>query len=65
VDIISNEGRYLYQTRIPYLPKFRCELKATRNGCIYLIDKTDKDKDGNSIPKIKKWVIENYDSIKY
>lgn len=65
VDIISKDGRYLYQTRIPYLPQFRCELKAISNGCIYLIDHRDKDKGGNPIFKVKKWIIENYDSIKY
>lgn len=65
VDIISKDGRYLYETKVPYLPQFRCELKAIRNGCIYLIDKKDKDKDGNLIYRVKKWVIENYDSMKY
>ena len=59
VDIFSKDGRYLYQTEFPCLPKF------IRNGSFYYIEKDDRDKDRDPIYKIKKLTIKNYNSIKY
>lgn len=59
VDIFGKDGRYLYQTKFPCFPK------AIRNGCIYYLDEDDRDKYKDSIYRIKKFTIKNYNSIRY
>lgn len=59
IDILSKDGRYLYKTELPYLPKI------IKNGFIYFVDYSNKDEYGTPIPKVKRLLIRNYKSIQF
>jgi len=59
VDILSKDGRYLYKTKLQYMPKI------IRNGSIYFVDYSNKDEYGAPIPRIKRLIIQNYKSIQF
>lgn len=59
IDIFSKDGRYLYKTKLQYMPKI------IRNGSIYFVDYSNKDEYGSPIPKIKRLIIQNYKSIQF
>ena len=54
VDIIGQNGRFLYRTTVPYYPLI------IHDGAIYVNDRSKDD-----LNRIKKIIIKNYNSLKY
>lgn len=58
VDIFSSDGRYLYQTRFPFMPR------VIRNGVAYTLEQR-ADEDGDLYHIGKRLTLLNYSSMKF